>query len=74
MATTSMAARERTMTWHELFTALERADPASEVLVVLYKLDGTSQVFALEEAQDTDGHVKLDIYEDEPVREENPEG
>jgi hypothetical protein len=50
------------MTWHELYTALEHADPASEVLVVLYQLNGTSRVFAVEEAQDTRGYVKLDIY------------
>jgi hypothetical protein len=31
-------------------------------------------VFAVEEAQDTRGYVKLDIYEDEPVYEEHPEG
>ncbi|MDQ3960342.1 MAG: hypothetical protein M3255_08740 [Pseudomonadota bacterium] len=62
------------MTWHELSTALEHADPASEVLVVLYQLNGTSRVFAVAEAQETRGYVKLDIYEDEPAYEEHPEG
>ncbi len=57
------------MTWHELFTALERADPASEVVVVLYRLQGAPEVFALEEAQDTGEYVRLAIYEEEPVAE-----
>jgi hypothetical protein len=65
----SLRARENTMTWHELFTALERADPASEVVVVLYRLRGAPEVFALEEAQDTGEYVRLAIYEDEPVAE-----
>ncbi len=65
------------MTWHELSTALERANPASEVLVVLYRLQGAPEVFALEEAQDTGEYVRLAIYEEEPavqVREEVTEG
>jgi hypothetical protein len=56
------------MTWHELFTVLERADPASEV-VVLYRLRGAPEVFALGEARDTGEYVRLAIYEDEPVAE-----
>jgi hypothetical protein len=70
-------AKENTMTWHELFTALERADPASEVVVVLYRLQGAPEVFALEEARDTGEYVRLAIYEEEPVaplREDEPEG
>jgi hypothetical protein len=65
------------MTWHELFTALERADPASEIVVVLYRLQGAPEVFALEEARDTGEYVRLTIYEDEPVaqvRENDTEG
>ena len=57
------------MTWHELYTALERADPASEVLVVLYRLQGAPEVFALEEAQDAGEYVRLAIYEEEPVEQ-----
>ncbi len=53
------------MTWHELYTALEHADPASEVVVVLYRLRGAPEVFALEEARDQEGHIELDIYEEE---------
>ncbi len=57
------------MTWHELYTALERTDPASEVLVVLYRLQGAPEVFALEQAQDTGEYVRLAIYEEEPVEQ-----
>jgi len=32
------------MTWHELFTALERADPASEIVVVVPPAGGTRGV------------------------------
>jgi hypothetical protein len=73
----SLRARGNTMTWHELFTALERADPASEVVVVLYRLRGAPEVFALDEAQDTGEYVRLAIYEEEPVapvREDETEG
>jgi hypothetical protein len=52
-------------------------EAASEVQVVLFKHDGTSQVFALEEVLSNDGYAQLEIYEEEPVepvREENPEG
>ena len=65
------------MTWLELYTALEHADPASEVLVVLYRLQGAPEVFALDEARDTGEYVRLAIYEDEPagrVREHDTEG
>ena len=65
------------MTWHELFTALKRADPASEIVVVLYRLQGAPEVFALEEVRDTGEYVRLAIYEDEPVaqvRENDTEG
>ncbi len=62
------------MTWHELYTALERADPASEVLVVLYRLQGAPEVFALEEAQDTGEYVRLAVYEEEPVEPRRAHG
>jgi hypothetical protein len=62
------------MTWHELFTVLERADPASEVVVVLYRLQGAPEVFALEEARDTGEYVRLAIYEEEAVAELHENG
>jgi hypothetical protein len=35
--------------------------------VVLYRLQGAPEVFALEEARDTGEYVRLAIYEDEAV-------
>jgi hypothetical protein len=73
----SKSRREHPMTWHELYTALEHADPASEVLVVLYRLQGAPEVFALEQARDTGEYVRLAISEEEPaerVREHDTEG
>ena len=58
----------------ELRAALAPMDTNSEVHVVLFKNDGTSQVFELEEVLSNNGHAQLEIYEAEPVREENPEG
>jgi hypothetical protein len=49
-------------------------EASSEVQVVLFKNDGTSQVFELEEVLGLDGHAQLEIDEAEPVREEHPEG
>jgi hypothetical protein len=62
------------MTVRELRAALAPLAAASEVQVVLFKHDGTSQVFALEEVLSNNGHAQLEIYEAEPAREENPEG
>ncbi len=65
------------MTVSELRGALVPMAGTSEVQVVLFKNDGTNQVFALEEVLSLDGHAQLEIYEEEPVapaREENPEG
>jgi hypothetical protein len=46
------------------------------VQVVLFKNDGTSEVFELEDAYANNGQAQLEIYEteDKPVSEENPEG
>jgi hypothetical protein len=62
------------MTVRELRAALASMEASSDVQVVLFKNDGTSQVFALEEVLSNNGHAQLEIYEAEPVREENPEG
>jgi hypothetical protein len=65
---------DTTMTVRELRAALTSIDANSDVQVVLFKNDGTSEVFQLEEVLSNNGHAQLEIYEDEPVREENPEG
>ena len=62
------------MTVRELRAALASLEATSDVQVVLFKNDGTSNVFELEEVLSNNGHAQLEIYEAEPVREENPEG
>jgi enoyl-CoA hydratase/carnithine racemase len=58
----------------ELRAALASMEANSEVQVVLFKNDGTCEVFDLEEVLSNNGNAQLEIYEAEPVREENPEG
>jgi hypothetical protein len=58
----------------ELRAALAGMEANSEVQVVLFKNDGTCEVFDLEEVLSNNGNAQLEIYEAEPVREENPEG
>ena len=62
------------MTVRELRAALTGMEANSDVQVVLFNNDGTSEVFALEEVLSNNGRAQLEIYEAEPVREENPEG
>jgi hypothetical protein len=64
------------MTVQELRAALATMPALSTVQVVLFKHDGTSEVFELEDAYANNGHAQLEIYEteDKPVSEENPEG
>ncbi len=56
---------DTTMTIRELRAALATMDTNSEVQVVLFKNDGTSEVFELEEVLSNDGHTQLEIYEPE---------
>jgi hypothetical protein len=69
-----MTDEDRAMTVRELRAALASMEATSEVQVVLFKNDGTCDVFELEEVLSNNGHAQLEIYEAEPVREENPEG
>ena len=62
------------MTVRELRAALTSMEATSDVQVVLFKNDGTSEVFELEEVLSNNGHAQLGIYEDEPVREAQSEG
>jgi hypothetical protein len=62
------------MTVRELRAALASMEANNDVQVVLFKHDGTSDVFELEEVLSNNGRAQLEIYEAEPVREENPEG
>jgi hypothetical protein len=56
---------DTTMTVRELRAALGSMDANSDVQVVLFKNDGTSEVFELEEVLSNNGHAQLEIYEDE---------
>ncbi len=53
------------MTVRELRAALASIEAHSMVQVVLFKNDGTNQVFELEEVLSLDGHAQLAIYEPE---------
>jgi hypothetical protein len=65
---------DTTMTVRELRAALSSLEANSDVQVVLFKNDGTSEVFELEEVLSNNGHAQLEIYEDEQAREASPEG
>jgi hypothetical protein len=68
------ACEDMRMTVRELRAALASMEANNDVQVVLFKNDGTSDVFELEEVLSNNGRAQLEIYEAEPVREENPEG
>jgi hypothetical protein len=53
------------MTVRELRAALATMDGNSDVQVVLFKNDGTSEVFELEEVLSHEGRAQLEIYEPE---------
>ena len=58
------------MTVRELRATLAMMEANSPVQVVLFKNDGTNQVFELEEVLSNNGHAQLEIYE--PEEAENP--
>ena len=62
------------MTVRELRAALTSMDTNSDTQVVLFENDGTSEVFELEEVLSNNGYAQIEIYEDEPVREEPSAG
>ena len=49
----------------ELINLLAVMDPEDNACVALFKTDGTSETFDVEEISDTDGTVQLEIYEAE---------
>ena len=53
------------MTVRELRSALAMMEATSEVQVVLFNNDGTSEMFELEEVLSNNGHAQLEIYEAE---------
>jgi hypothetical protein len=60
-----MTDEDMTMTVRELRSALAMMEATSDVQVVLFNNDGTSQVFELEEVLSLEGHAQLEIYEAE---------
>jgi hypothetical protein len=56
---------DTTMTIRELCAALAIMDTNSDVQVILFKHDRTSEVFELEEVRSNKGHAQLEIYEPE---------
>jgi hypothetical protein len=59
------ACEDMAMTVREPRAALAPMEATSDVQVVLFKNDGTSQVFELEEVLSNNGHAQLEIYEAE---------
>jgi hypothetical protein len=53
------------MTIQELINILERFDPVQDVFVALFKNDGTSELFEIEEIGENNRNVQLEIYEEE---------
>ena len=53
------------MTIQELINILERFDPVQNVFVALFKNDGTSEIFEIEEIAENNGSAQLEIYERE---------
>jgi hypothetical protein len=53
------------MTIQELINTLEQFDPAQNAFVALFKNDGTSEIFEIEEVVEHNGNAQLEIYEAE---------
>ena len=63
--TSQILGEDTTMTVRELRAILAPMAATSDVQVVLFKNDGTSEVFELEEVLSHEGHAQLEIYEPE---------
>jgi hypothetical protein len=63
-----------TMTIHELVTLLNRMEPEKDVFVAIFKTDDTGEIFDIEAVHDHNGHVQLDIYEEEETSDEEGNG
>jgi hypothetical protein len=59
------------MTIHEVVILLNTLQPEKDVLVALFKTDGTEEIFAIEAVRDYNGHAQLDIYEEEEATDES---
>ena len=52
------------MTVRELIGALETLDPDREAFVVLFKIDGTSEQFDIDDVVDYNGNAQLELNEE----------
>jgi hypothetical protein len=55
------------MTVQELINILSQFDPTRGVVVALFKTDGTSEIFEIEEIGDNKGNAQLKIYDEEEI-------
>jgi len=55
------------MTIRQLRDLLETMDPDGEAFVALFKADGSSETFAIEEVTDKNGDAQIEIYDEEPA-------
>jgi hypothetical protein len=62
------------MTIHELVTVLNTTEPEKDVFVTLFKGNGTAEMFDIEEVHDQNGHVQLEIYEEEEPSDQGGNG
>ena len=55
------------MTIQELIDRLSQFDPTRDAVVALFKTDGTSEIFEIEEVGDNNGNAQLEIYDEEEI-------
>jgi hypothetical protein len=55
------------MTIQELINALSQFDLTRDAVVALFRTDGTSEIFEIEEVGDNNGNAQLEIYEEEEI-------
>jgi hypothetical protein len=57
----------------DLIHSLQPMDPEREAFVALFTVDGTGEMFDIEEISNNDGDAQLEIYEAETDEEEAEE-
>jgi hypothetical protein len=55
------------MTIRRLRDVLETMDPDGEAFVALFKADGSSETFEIEEVTDQNGDAQIEISDEEPA-------
>jgi hypothetical protein len=59
------------MTIGEFLATMQTMDPDHDIFVALFRADGTSEVFDIDAIRDNQGHVQLDIAEEDAEGEGN---